>query len=149
MLPTIVRRRMPAESPTEMIREEMDRVFGHMFGPWLTPDGGQRAAAYPVDIREDNGNIHVEAELPGFKKDEIEITLQQGVVSITAERKPKEVEAPGKVHLNERRFVRVERCFTLPENVDESEVDAQLEDGVLHLTLHKTKESMAHKITVK
>lgn len=105
-------------------------------------------AAYPVDIREEDDTLRVDAELPGFKKDQVQVTLDQGVLRIVAERKEKE-KIKGQRHLHERRYTRIERCFTLPTPVDESKVDAKLDDGVLHLTLHKTKEAQRCRIAVK
>jgi HSP20 family protein len=90
--------------------------------------------------------VFVDAELPGFRKDEIDLTLEGGVLTITAERKqePKKTE-----HLTERRYTRVQRSFALPTSVDESAVDAKLEGGVLKLKLAKHDEVKPHKIEVK
>ncbi len=137
------------------MRREMESVFDRALTPW----GGngsemeELTAAYPVDIREDDDTIHVDAELPGFKKNQVQVTLDQGVLRIVAERKDKEKskkeEVKGQRHLHERRYTRIERCFTLPTPVAESKVDANLDDGVLHLTLRKTKEARPSKIAIK
>jgi HSP20 family protein len=103
---------------------------------------------YPVDIHEDDNVIHVDAEMPGFKKDEIEVTFENGVLNIGAQRKADETKK-GEAHLTERRYTRVARAFTLPNTVDAGQIEASLVDGVLHLKLHKRAEVKPRKIEVK
>lgn len=144
MLPT---RRV--DSPFDVLQREIDRAFDRAWG-W-SDDGGAagRTAAYPVDIRETDEAIVVEAELPGFKKDEIEVSMEQGVLSINAQRKAAEEHKGEQEHLTERRFTRVSRSFRLPLPVDESQVNAQLDGGVLTLTLPKREEVKPRRIEVK
>jgi len=104
--------------------------------------------AYPVDIHEDDTHIHVEAELPGFAADQVDVTLEGGVLSITAQRDERP-ERQGTTHLAQRRFTRVNRRFSMPDTVDEQNVEAKLEHGVLHLTLAKRPEVQPRKIEVK
>lgn len=146
MLPISIRRR-GSEMEPQLTRRDFDRLFDRFFtrGPW--EDLGEITGQYPVDISEDDNSLYVEAELPGFKREEIDVTLEQGVLRISAERKAQE--AKGQRHLTERQFTRVERSFTLPTAVDESKIEAHLEGGVLHLTLPKTAEVKPRKIEVK
>ncbi len=129
--------------------ESLHRDFDRMLSRHLNADGGEEAlvGAYPVDIREDENNLYVDAEVPGFKRDEINVTLENGILSIQAERQPEQAE--GSRHLNERRYTRVARSFTLPNTVDESNVDAKLADGVLKLTLQKKEEVKPRRIEVQ
>jgi len=108
---------------------------------------GDFTGAYPVDIREDDGRLIVDAEMPGFKRDEVDVSIDNGVLTITAERTPHETK--GTKHLTERRYTRVERSFTLPATVDESEVRAKLDDGVLHLELPQTEDNKPKRIEIK
>lgn len=150
MLPTHVRRpgRLNFDTPFEGLNDEFNRVIRSYFGAPADTGNGAVTGAYPVDIHEDNERIYVDAEVPGFTREEITVTLEDGLLSIVAQRKP--AEAPkGQPHLNERRYTRVARAFTLPNTVDESRVEAKLADGVLHLTLHKREEVKARKIEVK
>jgi HSP20 family protein len=114
---------------------------------WSNGGESELIGAYPVDIREDEDHIFVDAEMPGFKKDEVDVTLEAGVLTITGERKLEEVK--GEKHLTERRFTRVQRSFSLPSSVDDAKVEAALTDGVLHITLNKREEVKPRKITVK
>jgi HSP20 family protein len=103
---------------------------------------------YPVDVEEDGNSIIVEAELPGFKKEEIEVNVESGVLTIKAERMPKE-SVDKQQHLNERRYTRVMRSFNLPSSIDDSDVDATLNDGVLKICLKKSEAAKPRRIEVK
>ncbi len=140
MLPTL--RRM-YRTPLDELTRELDRV---MNTGMHAMNGELATAAYPVDIHEDENTITVEAEMPGFKKEDIDITLEQGVLSISAERKVEETK--GEQHLNERCYRRIARSFKLPVPVDESKVEASLTDGVLTLKLAKPEEVKPRKIKV-
>ena len=131
------------ENPFEMLRD-MDRFFNRAVNG---ADEGMGTAAYPVDIHEDENHIYVEAELPGFKREEIEVNFDQGVLTINASRQSEEQQ--GETHLNERRFTRVSRRFSMPNTVDTGKVQAKLEDGVLRLTLPKREEVKPRRIEVK
>lgn len=148
MLPTIRRRsglRNIWSDPYETMHREFDTMLNRLWS-----NGGESdelIGAYPVDIREDEDHIYVEAEMPGFKKDEVDVTLEAGVLTIIGQRKLEEIK--GEKHLTERRFTRVQRSFSLPSSVDEAKVEASLADGVLHVTLNKREEVKPRKITVK
>src|SRR4051812_11253657 len=144
MLPTRVARQSNGD-PIDAFHREFDTALGRFFGGG---DGGQvRWAPFGVDVREDADHIYVEAELPGFRKDDIDITLENQTLTISAERKETE-EKKGDYLLNERRYQRFLRSFTLPPTVDEKKVDAKLNDGVLNITLNKREESKPRKIQV-
>lgn len=112
------------------------------------------AAVYGVDVREDADKLYVEAELPGFKKDEVEIVLDKSVLTIAAkhaEAAPAEGETasqPVKWLLRERGVREYKRAFRLPASADGATVEAKLEDGILHLTLTKREETKPRKIAV-
>jgi HSP20 family protein len=135
-----------AGDPFISLHREFDNLLGDFFGRTRGGDG-TFLAPYAVDVREDADHFYVEAELPGYKKDEIDITLENQVLTIAAERK-ENTEKKGEVLLRERRYSRFLRSFTLPPTVDASSVDAKLNDGVLTLTLNKRAESKPRKITV-
>jgi HSP20 family protein len=145
MLPIL---RRPArdiwENPLDLFDRSVSRSLGRMFeGDGNTGDW----ASYPVDIHEDENNILVEAEMPGFKKEEVSVSLENGILMISAERKAESKQ--GKEHLCERRYLKIARSFSLPGVVDESKIDAKLEGGVLKLRLPKTAASKATNIPIK
>ncbi len=135
--------------------EGFGRDFETMLGRWLggqgqAADGGSRLAPYGVDIREDNDHFYVEAELPGFKKDEIDITLENQTLTIAAQRneQTRNEGKKGELLLHERRYNRFLRSFTLPPTVNEQSVTAKLQDGVLRITLNKREETKPRRINV-
>jgi HSP20 family protein len=144
-LPTRVNR-STAIDPFEAMQREFDSMFGRYLNGRTSSDVG-RLAPYGVDVREDADHIYVEAELPGFRKDDVDITLENQTLTITAERK-EETQKKGDLLLNERRYSRFLRSFTLPPTVDEQTVNAKLQDGVLTITLNKREESKPRKISV-
>jgi HSP20 family protein len=149
-LPTRVSRTLPAD-PLELAQRDFDHLLGRLFNGSQTDNGGARLAPYGVDIREDQDHFYVEAELPGFKKDDIDITLENQTLTISAERREENKEGnadKGELLLHERRYSRFLRSFTLPPTVDEQTVNAKLADGVLTITLNKREETKPRKITV-
>ena len=148
-LPTRVNRGMTAD-PFEAAQHEFDTALNRFFGGRGGGDGGGGWAPYGVDVREDGDHLYVEAELPGFKKDEVDITLENQTLTIAAERKleKNEGEKGGDYLLRERRYSRFLRSFTLPPTVDEKTVNAKLADGVLTVTLNKREETKPRKIQV-
>ena len=155
-LPTQVQRR----DPLAELQHEFDSVLSRFFGSPQTTSG-RRSAPYAVDVHEDENNIYFEVELPGFKRNEVDITLDNSTLTITAERSEmrseggdgQQGEKGGRKQretlLNERRYSYFARSFTLPPTVSSENVDAKLEDGVLFLTLRKREESKPRKISVK
>jgi HSP20 family protein len=142
-LPTRVSRSL--DFPFEHVQREFDQAIGRLF----RSDLGYGVAPYGVDIREDADHIYVDAELPGFTKDQVDITLENNTLTITAQRKDETQEQnKGQWLLNERRFATVSRSFTLPPTVDESKCEAKLQDGVLHITLNKREETKPRKVKV-
>ena len=148
-LPTRVNRGFV--DPMDLISREFDGVLNRFFTDGGN-GGGNRSnwmAPYGVDIREDQDHLYVEADLPGFKKDEVDITLENQTLTIAAEHRPEAMEEKkGDWLLNERRYARFLRSFTLPPTVDDQKVDAKLADGVLRITLNKREETKPRKIQV-
>lgn len=146
-LPTIVHRGV---DPMELAQREFDSMLGRLFGARAF-DGGTGLAPWGVDIREDADHIYVEAELPGFKKEEIDLNLENQTLAISAEHKSHaEEKSPDKGDwlLRERHYSRFQRSFTLPPTVDTQSVQAKLHDGMLTVTLNKREESKPRRITV-
>jgi HSP20 family protein len=147
-LPTRVHRFSNYVDPFETAQRQFEGALGRLMSAGNHEDGSARLAPYGVDIREDQDHFYVEAELPGFKKEEVDITLEDQTLTISAERKSESEEKKGDVLLNERRYSRFLRSFTLPPTVNEQTVNAKLADGVLTITLNKREETKPRKITV-
>jgi HSP20 family protein len=118
----------------------VQRVFGRDIPSGLTP--------YGVDIYEDADKLHVEAELPGFTREQVDVTIDNNVLTITADRTNNMEDKQENWHLKERRYARFQRSFSLPNTIDGSSVDAKLADGVLHVVLNKRQEAKPRKINI-
>jgi HSP20 family protein len=130
------------------LREEIDRLFEAPLAEWArTPSlfGGWTPA---IDLIENKDNIVVKAELPGMRKEDIEVTLHEGTLNIAGERKSeKKVEEAG-LYRSERFFGRFQRAITLPAAVAGDKVKADYKDGILTITLPKTEEAKPKQIDV-
>lgn len=144
MLP-VRRRSRGLTDPFQATTRDLERLFE----PWTDIVGEDLTASYPVDIREDDNNIYVDAELPGFNKEEIDVSFENGTLTISAERKEEPEEGKGTQHLRERQYRRVFRSFTIPSHVDAQNIDAQLDKGLLKLKLQKTEEARPRRIEIK
>lgn len=123
------------------LSRELDRMFA--------PTRETVSSPHRVDVWEDEDHMVLAVDVPGLGKDEIEATVENGVLSIKAQHEDK-AEHEGKTyHIRERRFGQFERRFRLPETVDDGEVSAALKDGVLTLTLNKREEEKLRKIEVE
>ncbi|HJT62624.1 MAG TPA: Hsp20/alpha crystallin family protein [Burkholderiales bacterium] len=103
-----------------------------------------------VDVAEKNGAYTVTAELPGVKKDDIQVTIDGAEISLAAEiKREKEVTQDERVLHTERTYGKVSRSFTLPQEVDESKAEAKFKDGVLELTLPKKAAAARKQVTIQ
>jgi len=136
----------PFEQLTNL-REEINRLFDLPFG-----DGGRESEFFgwapAVDLYEDKDHLVVKAELPGLKKEEIEISLHEGSLIISGERKLESQDGEGESSRSERFFGRFQRALELPKPVNANAVKATYRDGILTVTLPKTEESKPKQISV-
>jgi HSP20 family protein len=91
-----------------------------------------------VDITEDDHEYLFKADLPEMKKNDVKVTIENGVLYISGERKFEEEEKKRKFHRLERFFGRFERTFTVPEDTDATKIKAEFHDGVLQIHLPKS-----------
>ena len=102
-----------------------------------------------VDITETEEEFHIKAELPEVKKEDVQVTLDNGVLTLQGERKEEREEKGRKVHRIERSYGRFVRSFALPDLVDTAKVKAEFKDGILHLYLPKSEKARPKAIEVK
>ncbi|MGH7258453.1 MAG: Hsp20/alpha crystallin family protein [Nitrospiraceae bacterium] len=102
-----------------------------------------------VDISETEAEYLIKAELPEVKKEDVKITVEDGVLTIQGERRRETEEKAKKFHRVERSYGRFVRTFTLPDSVDETGVKAVYTDGVLNLRLPKSEKAKPKQIEVK
>src|SRR3712207_6196046 len=115
---------------------EMNRVFDNMLGGLMRRSGGQQRAevaewAPAIDVVTEDGDLVIKAELPGVKQEDVDITLQDNVLTVSGQRKAEQEEERGGYYVRERRYGSFRRSLTVPEGTDESKISARLENGVL------------------
>jgi HSP20 family protein len=131
------------------LRTDIDRLFESPFAELARTSsllGGWMPA---LDISEDKDHFTVTAELPGMKKDEIDLTLHDGCLTISGERREERKHKDAEVHRAERFVGRFQRTVTLPAPVAVEKIAASYKDGVLTVTLPKTEEAKPKQIEVK
>src|SRR5467141_3098683 len=130
--------------------ELVDDLFkGFLVRP-LSVEGRAELPRVKVDVAEKNGAYKVTAELPGVKKEDIQVSIDGSQVSLAAEvKKEKEASQDERVLHTERVYGKVMRSFTLPQEVDESKVEAKFRDGVLELTLPKKQAAQRKQISIQ
>jgi HSP20 family protein len=125
----------------------LDRLFGDLLQPY-----GQRSMAQtwvpPVNIEETDEAYEVTAELPGMRPDDVEVTVEQNVLTISGERKWSEEAENRNFHRVERGYGRFLRTFALPQQVSADSVQARFEDGVLHVTIPKAEGARPRRIQI-
>src|SRR5882672_7835155 len=102
-----------------------------------------------VDITEDDKEYLIKAELPEVKKDAVKVTVENGILTITGERKFEKEEKGKKYHRVERAFGSFVRSFTLPDDADANKVNAEFKDGVLKVHVTKSEAAKPKQIEVK
>ena len=130
------------------LRDELDRLFE---SPWteLTRTSQLLSGWTPaLDVHEDKDNFVVRAELPGMKREDIDVSLHDGALSISGERKTEKQYEEAEVYRTERFFGKFQRTVTLPAPVAADKVKAQYKDGILTITLPKTEEAKPKQIDV-
>jgi len=111
---------------------------------------GQPQMQIKMDVKEDDSAYTVHADIPGVKKEDIQVSIEGNQVSISAETKMEKEEKKGEKVLRSERYVgKVARSFTLAHEVDEASAQAKYSDGVLELTLPKKAVTAARKLAIK
>src|SRR5215212_52723 len=120
---------------------EVNRMFDDVFGSLSRRPGGRQTGAEltewapAVDVLQRDGDLVVRAELPGVRPEDVDITLQNQVLTISGERREEQEEQRGGYYVRERRSGSFSRSMTLPEGVDEDSIRARYENGVLEVTI--------------
>lgn len=125
------------------LRDAMDRLFEDSV---ITP----KSVGMPkIDVKDKKDHVEVKAELPGISEDELDIEVCDGVMTISGEKKDEKEEEKEGYYYKESHSGSFSRSFTLPAEVDEEKADADMDKGVLTITLPKIKPKKAKKVSVK
>lgn len=131
------------------IQDEMTRLFTGLAPTGFDREDIRYGAWNPnVDIYEEKDNLVLEAELPGMKRDDFELTIENNVVTLKGDRKFEKKTEGDNYHRVERSFGSFTRSFTLPQNVTADGAKAEFDDGLLRVTFPKREETKAKKIEI-
>lgn len=134
--------------PVQQFRDEMDRVLGSFLGQTLEGFAPTVSRGHPpVNMWEEGDRLMVELEAPGLRKDQLELSVVGGELSIQVSR-PEELEQGVTYHRRERPAGTFSRVIRLPADIEAEKVEATLHDGVLTITLPKSEEARPRKIEV-
>jgi len=143
-------RRSPFLSPWQELEDVSDRL-NRLFGVPAQGEASSRTLWTPaVNVAETKEELILSAELPGMNIDDVEIELENNVLSLRGEKKELREEGDEKrYHLWERCYGTFERSFTLPRTVRTDGITAHFKDGILHVQMPKAPEAKSRKISIK
>lgn len=134
----------------EKMRREMDRLWDSFFERKTTRTAGEEREWVPsLDISETKGDLVVKAELPGIDPKEIDISLNEGILTIKGEKRQEKEEKEEGYHLVERNYGSFTRSIRLPREIQNEKISASYKDGVLRITLPKTEEAKKKEVKIK
>ncbi len=140
-------------NPFRELDEVQNRLSGFLggFNRLGTGNGGPKLADWSpqVDITEDEKEYLVKADLPEVKKEDVKVTVENGILSVAGERKAEKEEKKKKFHRIERFYGNFERTFALPEDADAARLKAEFKDGVLRVHVPKNPTAQPKKIDIK
>ncbi len=135
------------------LSQRMEQLFDEMVGRGLLRTGEEnslRGSWVPaINILEREDAIVIQADLPGLKAEDVEVTVEEGTLNIRGERKLEETNEGETYHRVERLYGVFERSFTLSNSVDTGKIDARFKNGEMTLTLPKKEESKPRSVKIK
>jgi HSP20 family protein len=130
----------------ERARRQMDRLLSAFSG--ATESRASSGVFPPLIVTEDEDKIYVEAEIPGIKAEDLDISIVGRTLTLSGERKPEETQDVN-YHRRERKWGSFRKALTLPEDVNTEGVKAECKDGLLKLVMPKPEHVKPRKITIK
>lgn len=131
--------------PAASLFSDVEKAF---LNNWFTDSDSAIAFAPHVDVFESKEGFVLRAELPGLKKDNIKVTLENGVLTLSGEKRYETEKDEATYHLRETRQGKFERRFRIGEGIDRNAIKADYKDGLLTLTLPKSKEALSRDIAI-
>jgi HSP20 family protein len=132
------------------LHSQMDQLFQSMGGAetMSTQNGDTQYASLPIDVRQTNEAFLLEASVPGFSPEDVEVTFDDGVLTIKGTHKTEREEGKGQWVRRERRLSSVFRQVGLPAEVRADEISASFENGVLRITVPRAQKAQPKRIQV-
>ncbi len=131
----------------DTLHTQMDQLFQQVFGEPLARNGGD-TVSLPIDIRQTDSAYVLEASVPGFRPEDVEVTFDNGVLTVRGERREESERKEGEYVRRERRAASVYRQVSLPSEVEPERISAGFEHGVLTVTVPRTPRAQPKRIPV-
>lgn len=132
---------------TELFSRNFNDIVDEFFN---NPTSNYRKDSFmpSVDVSETETQFELSVELPGLKKEDINVDLEKGRLTISGERKSSKEREGKNFHRVERQYGKFSRAFYLPETIDEESIVAKYEDGILNITINKSDEKVKKQIEI-
>lgn len=130
------------------LHNQVDQLFQNLSPETARNGGTTEFANLPVDIRQTDSEFVIEASVPGFKPEQVEVTFDDGMLTITGQRSVENEQREGQYVRRERRQASVYRQIGLPAEVRADEITAAFENGVLRINVPRAQKSQPKRITV-
>ena len=141
---------MSMEREFNKIFNSLERKFGFDGDNGNGNEEFENAVWMPMtDILEDENQYYLNLDLPGIKKEDVKINYTNGQLSISGERKQETIEKNTKYHRAERSYGKYYRSFTLPQKINENDINAEFKDGQLKISIPKSEEAKPKQIEIK
>lgn len=131
-------------------RRDIDRIFDNFFGNHgVSHSRTDSAWAPPVDVVDAEDHVEFHAEVPGLSEDDVHVSVTENVLTIKGEKKSESEDKNTGYHLVERNYGQFQRSFSLPKNLRTDDIDASFKNGVLSISVPKTKKEEAKEIPIR
>jgi HSP20 family protein len=131
-------------------RDEMDRLIKGLSGWGQLESGEEGMSWFPaIDLEDETDKYVVKAELPGMKQQDIKVTVNDGTLVLSGEKKEEHKEKKGSYFRHERSFGKFQRAFTLPSHIQSDKIKAHYKDGILEIDIPKSEEVKPKQVEVK
>jgi HSP20 family protein len=142
-------RRNDLWNPLADFRREMDSLFDDFLSPAnRTARNADYSWVPACDVAEEEGHYMLSLEMPGVPKDDIKIEVADNTVTVSGERRSKEERKERGAWYGERRYGKFQRSFTLPAGIDADKIEANYQDGILHLMVPKAESAKPRQIKI-
>ncbi len=132
--------------------QRLNSMLDQMFGTWPMFEGGSALTSAwlpPVDVFEDKDSVKIVAEIPGVEFDDLQVSIENNVLTLRGEKQQTREETADRVHRYERTYGIFERSFVLPATVDPERIEASLDNGVLTISVPKVEKARPRQIEVR
>ena len=140
--------RWDAGRDVDSLQSEMNRVFDAFFGTTRSGNGGARRWVPAMDLVEKDEQLILRADLPGLERDDVDIEVKDGVLTVSGERKVEDEQKADGYYRVERAYGSFARTLSLPEGIDAERITADFDKGVLEVRIPKPEERKAHRIRI-